>query len=61
LLAELETIFGIVSTWVLVGEVPSRLALIGGGIVIAALALNEAWRMIRGDGNADPLKEIPQP
>ncbi|MEO8755837.1 MAG: DMT family transporter [Casimicrobiaceae bacterium] len=61
LLAELETIFGIVSTWVVVGEVPSRLALIGGGIVIAALALNEAWRMMRGDGNTDPLKEIPQP
>lgn len=61
LLAELETIFGVVSTWVLVGEVPSRLALIGGGIVITALALNEAWRMIRGDGNTDPLKEIPQP
>ncbi|MEO8040039.1 MAG: DMT family transporter [Betaproteobacteria bacterium] len=61
LLAELETIFGIVSTWIFVGEVPSRLALIGGGIVIAALALNEAWRMMRGDGNTDPLKEIPQP
>ena len=61
LLAELETIFGVVSTWALVGEVPSRLALIGGGIVIGALALNEAWRMIRGDGNTDPLKEIPQP
>jgi drug/metabolite transporter (DMT)-like permease len=61
LLAELETIFGVVSTWLVVGEVPSRLALIGGGIVIGALALNEAWRMIRGDGNTDPLKEIPQP
>lgn len=61
LLAVLEIIFGVVSTWLVVGEVPTRLALIGGGIVIAALALNEAWRMIRGDGNTDPLKEIPQP
>jgi drug/metabolite transporter (DMT)-like permease len=61
LLAELEIIFGVVSTWLIVGEIPSRLALIGGSIVIAALALNEAWRIIRGDGNTDPLKEIPQP
>jgi drug/metabolite transporter (DMT)-like permease len=61
LFAELEIIFGIVSTWLIVGEVPSRLAMIGGGIVLAALALNEAWRMIRDDGNTDPLKEIPQP
>jgi drug/metabolite transporter (DMT)-like permease len=61
LLAVLETPFGVASTWLVVGETPSRLALAGGGIVIAALALNEAWRMMRGDGNADPLKEIPQP
>lgn len=61
LLAVLEIIFGVASTWLLVGEAPTRLALTGGGIVIAALALNEAWRIMRGDGNTDPLKEVPQP
>jgi drug/metabolite transporter (DMT)-like permease len=40
LLAELETVIGVGSTWLLVGEVPSRMALIGGSVVIAALAFD---------------------
>jgi drug/metabolite transporter (DMT)-like permease len=40
LLAELETVIGVASTWFFVGEVPSRMALIGGTVVIAALAIN---------------------
>ncbi|MCW5623633.1 MAG: DMT family transporter [Burkholderiales bacterium] len=42
LLAEMETLFGVLSVWVLVGEVPSRMTLIGGGIVVTALAINAA-------------------
>lgn len=61
LFAELETIFGIASTWLVIGEVPGRLALIGGGTVIVALATNEAVRMFTGDGNPDPLQEVAQP
>lgn len=38
LLAELETVLGVASTWALVGEAPSRMALIGGVAVIVALA-----------------------
>lgn len=41
LLAVLETLFGTFSTWVVVGERPGALALLGGGIVIAALVVNE--------------------
>jgi len=37
LLAELETVLGVVSTWAIVGEAPSRAALIGGIAVILAL------------------------
>jgi len=41
LLAVLETVFGTLSTWLVVGEHPDRLALLGGLIVIAALVVNE--------------------
>jgi drug/metabolite transporter (DMT)-like permease len=41
LLSVLEIIFGVVSTWLLVGERPSDAALIGGCIVIAALVINQ--------------------
>jgi len=41
LLAVLETLFGTLSTWLVVGEHPGRLALLGGMIVIAALVVNE--------------------
>jgi drug/metabolite transporter (DMT)-like permease len=41
LLAVLETVFGTLSTWLVVGEHPDRTALAGGLIVIAALVANE--------------------
>jgi len=41
LLAVLETVFGTLATWLVVGEQPGRLALIGGLVVIAALIANE--------------------
>jgi drug/metabolite transporter (DMT)-like permease len=43
LLAVLETIFGTFSTWVVVGERPGALALVGGAIVVAALVINELF------------------
>jgi drug/metabolite transporter (DMT)-like permease len=46
LLGLLEVIFGIALTWAFVNEVPSNEVLVGGGLVILALVLNEAlgWR-----------------
>jgi drug/metabolite transporter (DMT)-like permease len=46
LLSLLEIIFGILLAWVLVNEVPSSAVLLGGGVVMLALVLNEwlAWR-----------------
>ena len=41
LLSILEIVFGTLSVWVLIGERPSQAALIGGGTVIAALAINQ--------------------
>jgi drug/metabolite transporter (DMT)-like permease len=41
LLSILEIVFGTLSVWVLIGERPSRTALIGGAIVIGALAANQ--------------------
>ncbi len=41
LLAVPETVFGTLFTWLLVGERPGRLALMGGLVVIAALVVNE--------------------
>jgi drug/metabolite transporter (DMT)-like permease len=41
LLAVLETLFGTFSTWLVVGERPGTLALIGGCVVVAALIVNE--------------------
>jgi drug/metabolite transporter (DMT)-like permease len=40
LLSVLEIIFGVFSTWLIVGERPANAALLGGGIVIAALIAN---------------------
>ncbi|HYL18556.1 MAG TPA: DMT family transporter [Burkholderiales bacterium] len=42
LLSVTETIFGTFLTWLVIGEKPGELALIGGLIVIAALVINEA-------------------
>ena len=41
LVSILETIFGTLSVWVLVGERPSNAALAGGAMVIVALAINQ--------------------
>jgi drug/metabolite transporter (DMT)-like permease len=41
LLSILEIVFGTLSVWVLIGERPSQAALVGGGVVIAALIVNE--------------------
>jgi drug/metabolite transporter (DMT)-like permease len=43
LLAVLETIFGTFSTWLVVGERPGAMALVGGAIVIVALVINELF------------------
>jgi drug/metabolite transporter (DMT)-like permease len=40
LLALLEIVFGIALVWVIVGESPGERALLGGGVVLGALALN---------------------
>jgi drug/metabolite transporter (DMT)-like permease len=45
LLAVLETLFGTLSTWLVVGEHPGHMALLGGAIVIAALVVNELLAM----------------
>jgi drug/metabolite transporter (DMT)-like permease len=46
LLGLLEVIFGILLAWVGANEVPGPNVLIGGGVVIASLAVNEwlEWR-----------------
>lgn len=41
LLSILETLFGTLSVWLIVGEAPARATLVGGLVVIGALALNE--------------------
>ena len=41
LLAVMEIVFGTLSTWLVVGERPGRLALLGGLVVIGALVVNE--------------------
>lgn len=45
LLAVLETIFGTLSTWLVVGERPGAVALAGGAVVIGALVANELLAM----------------
>ena len=41
LLSIMEIVFGTLSVWILIGERPSETALIGGGMVLAALVANE--------------------
>jgi drug/metabolite transporter (DMT)-like permease len=43
LLSVTETLFGTVSTWVVVGEVPGAVALLGGAVVLGALVVNELF------------------
>ena len=50
LLAVLETIFGTFSTWLVVGERPSDLALAGGLTVVIALVANELLGLRRPPG-----------
>ena len=47
LLLLLETVLGPLWVWLGVGEVPTRAALIGGAIVVGALAAHAAWRLRR--------------
>ena len=47
LLSILETVFGILLTWALVGEQPGGAALAGGALVICALAINQFNRLRR--------------
>ncbi len=48
LMSILETVFGTLSVWVLVGERPSNAALVGGAMVIGALAANQAVALRQG-------------
>lgn len=65
LLALLEVIFGIVWAWLGAGEVPGQEVLAGGGVVIAALVINElmGWHNRRGTSRIQSLQsehdEIP--
>jgi drug/metabolite transporter (DMT)-like permease len=54
LLAQLEVIFGVLWAWLWAGEQPSSAALLGGGLVLAALVGNEllAWREQAGHAAA---------
>jgi drug/metabolite transporter (DMT)-like permease len=52
LLALLEVIFGIVWAWLLVGERPGQTTLIGGAMVLGALAFNEWLGMRRSPAAA---------
>ncbi len=45
LLAVLETLFGTFFAWVVVGERPGAMALLGGGVVIGALVINELFAL----------------
>lgn len=52
LVSILETVFGTLSVWALVGERPSDAALIGGAIVIAALTANQLLALRKHKGVA---------
>ena len=47
LLALLEVLFGVAWAWLGAGEQPAVHVLLGGGLVLAALAANEAWGLRR--------------
>jgi drug/metabolite transporter (DMT)-like permease len=47
LLSVMEIVFGVLSTWLLVGEAPSALALAGGLVVVVALAVNAALGLLQ--------------
>ncbi len=54
LLSILETVFGILLTWALIGEQPGSAALAGGAMVIAALAANQVFAL-RGQARPAPV------
>ena len=45
LLGLLEVIFGLVWAWIFAGETPGTMTLIGGAMVLGALATNELWAL----------------
>jgi drug/metabolite transporter (DMT)-like permease len=59
LLALLEVIFGIVLAWVWAHEAPGAEVLLGGGVVMAALAVNEllGWRFRAGTPRIQTLDQ----
>jgi drug/metabolite transporter (DMT)-like permease len=61
LLALLEVIFGIVWAWLWANEVPEREVLVGGGVVIAALLVNEwmGWHSRTGTPRIQNLSADP--
>jgi drug/metabolite transporter (DMT)-like permease len=64
LLALLEPILGPVWVWVLLGEHPGRLALVGGAIVLSAVVANQAFAAWRGRSlaaDASPPAATPGP
>jgi drug/metabolite transporter (DMT)-like permease len=64
LLALLEPILGPLWVWVLLGEHPGQLALVGGAIVLCAVIANEAYALWRGrplPADAAPPAATPGP
>jgi len=53
LLSILEILFGVLSTWLMVGERPGDAALAGGGVVIVALLVNQAASLRRRPASGD--------
>jgi drug/metabolite transporter (DMT)-like permease len=47
LLLLLETVLGPVWVWLIIGETPGPFAVVGGSVVIGALAVHSVWRMRR--------------
>lgn len=61
LLALLEPILGPIWVWVLLGENPGSLALVGGAIVLSAVIANQAfaaWRSRGGENTGTPITTV---
>jgi drug/metabolite transporter (DMT)-like permease len=61
LLALLEPILGPIWVWVLLGENPGSMALVGGTIVLAAVIANQALAAWRGRGDAPSAAPLTTP
>lgn len=59
LLSILETLFGTLSVWLIVGEAPAAATLIGGAVVIGALALNEFIALRRTPVGSEAASRLP--